>query len=137
MKGLFDVTKIMFEYPEKWNDVTAGEKKKYYFQIQRRMAIKFPLQANVLQHLKIDAVSVIDFWYCFLGKQFNRTPYWMYTKGVKKAKETKEKKINIKESLIKEYAIKNNFDIRSVKDALEFFPGEMKKELKIFQKIIK
>ena len=26
MKGLFDVTKIMFEYPEKWNDVTAGEK---------------------------------------------------------------------------------------------------------------
>lgn len=133
----FEIIKIMIENPSEYSKISQGDKRKNYFIIQRRMAIKFPLQAQVLQHLKIDEISVVDFWQSFLRKQYNKTPYWMYTKGVKKSKEVKEKKTNIKESLIKEYAIKNNFDIRTIKDALEFFPSEMKKELNKFSKYIK
>lgn len=136
MTDLFELIKIMFEDPKAYEKITPGEKRKNFFMINRRMSIKFPLQAQVLQHLKIDEVSVVDFWQNFINKQYNKIPYWMYTKGVKKSKEAKEKKTNIKESLIREYAIKYNLDIRSVKDALEFFPKEMKKELQIFEKII-
>lgn len=136
MVDLFELIKIMFEDSKSYNKINPGEKKKHFFMINRRMSVKFPLQAQVLQHLKIDEVSVVDFWQYFLRKQYNKTPYWMYTKGIKKSKELKEKKTNIKETLIKEYAIKHNLDIRSVKDALEFFPKEMKKEIQTFEKII-
>lgn len=131
---LFELTKIMFEDPLAYSKVTPGEKRKHFFMINRRMAIQFPLQAHVLQHIKISEEGVVDFWQHFLRKQYTKTPYWMYTKGVKKAKETKEKKTNIKESLLKEYAQKMGFDLNSLQEALEFFPEELKKELKHFEK---
>lgn len=133
---LFELTKIMFEDPKAYQEVTPGEKRKHFFMINRRMAIQFPLQANELQHVKIDEVGVIDFWQDFLRKQYNKTPFWMYTKGVKKAKEKKEKKLQIKESTIIQFASINNFDLKSVKDAIFFFPTEMKKEINKFEKIV-
>lgn len=132
----FELIKIIIEEPKSYDNISSLEKKKNFFIINRRMAIKFPLQAHVLQHLKIDEVSVIDSWKIFLQKQYNKVPYWMYTKGIKKAQESKENKTNIKESIIKEFATKNNFDIQSVREALNLFPKEMTKELKQFEKII-
>ena len=60
----------------------------------------------------------------------------MYTKGSKKRKEEKEKKISIKESTIKTYASKNNLDLKSVRDAIKYFPEKSIKELKSFEKLI-
>jgi len=137
MKNLFDITKIIFEKPHEWKDVTIGEKKKYFFPIQRRFAIQFPMQANALQHLKINQVGVIDFWQYFMRKHYQRTPGWMYTKGVVKSKKIKENKINISETLINEYIKKFKVDKKSIYDALKFYPNEMKKELLLYEKIIK
>lgn len=134
---LFELTKIMFEDPEAYKKVTPGEKRKHFFMISRRMSIQFPLQAQLLQRIKIDEVSVIDFWQSFLQKQYNKTPFWMFTKGVKKAKETKEKKTSIKEEIIKQYASKYELDIKVIREALDFFPTQMKKELLQFEKITK
>jgi len=131
---LFELTKIMFEDPKSYQNVTPGEKRKHFFMINRRMSIQFPLQAHVLQHQKIDEVAVVDFWQSFLRKQFKSTPYWMYTKGAKKAKETIEKKTNIKESTLKEYATVMKFDMKAVREAAHFFPIEFKKELDKFEK---
>lgn len=133
---LFDFIKIIFESPEEYSKITPGEKKKHFFMINRRMAIHFPEQAQLLQHLKIDEVSVIDSWQQFIRKQYKKVPYWMYTKGVKKSKEEKEKKIKIKQSTIKLYAAKNQYDLKSVIEAIDFFPKEMEKELKKFEKLI-
>lgn len=133
---LFELTKIMFENPSAYKDVMPGEKRKHFFMINRRMAIKFPLQANELQHVQIDEVGVIDFWQDFLRKQYTKTPYWMYTKGVKKSKEQKEKKLNIKESIIKQYSNMHLIDLKSIYDAIKFFPDQIKKELNKFEKII-
>ena len=58
----------------------------------------------------------------------------MYTKGVKKAKESKEKKTIVKENTIKNYAVRHGYDIKAVREALEFFPKEMKKLLTMFEK---
>jgi len=134
---LFTITKIIFEQPGEWSNVTLGEKRKHYFQIQRRFAIQFPMQANLLQHLKINQSAVVDFWQRFMRKTYNRTPGWMYTKGIKKAKEVKERKNNnISEELISHYACKMKMDRKSIYDALEFYPDLMSNELKQFQKII-
>jgi len=134
---LFDITKIIFEKPGEWTNVTPGEKRKYYFAIQRRFAIQFPMQANALQQLKINQSAVIDFWQRFMRQKYDRTPGWMYTKGIKKAKAIKEKKNNnINEALISQYASKLNIDRKSVYDALEFYPDLMTAEILSFKKMI-
>ena len=133
---LFEFTKIIFERPGEWESITPGEKRKQYFMVNMRFAIKFPMQANALQHLKINQAGVVDFWQQFMQKTYNRTPGWMYTKGVKKAKEDKEKKINVSETLVNEYCRRMVVDKKSVYDALEFYPDLMKKELKEFDKMI-
>ena len=131
------MTKIIFERPSEWESVTNADKKKHYFMTQRRFSINFPLQANALQSLRINQVAVIDFWQQFMQKQYQRTPSWMYIKGIKKSKESKETKNKVSESLISEYAKKMQIDRKSVVDALEFYPKDIVKELKSFEKMIK
>ena len=46
---LFELTKAMFESPAKYSEATKGDKRKNFFMIQRRMAINFPIQAQLLQ----------------------------------------------------------------------------------------
>ena len=133
----FELSKIIFESPYKYESVSRGDKKKNFFILQRMFAINFPLQAQALNSLKIDPVSVLNFWQKYLSNLYHRTPFWMYTKGAKKTKEAKEKKLDIKESTIKEYAKRFNLDIKSVRDAIEFFPKESAKEFKDFEKIYK
>ena len=137
MRSFFDIMQILFEDPEKWKDITNGEKQKFYFLSQRRFAIQFPLQANALQHLKINQVAVMDFWQHFMRKRYKKTPFWMYTKGVKKAKEAKEKKTKVSENTIIEYCKFYKMDRKSIYDALVFYNEDMVKELKLFEKLIK
>jgi|GEM_PF-2040999 len=130
----FELIKIIFENPEKYKTINSGDKRKNFFIVQRRFAIKYPLQCQSLQHIRINDVAVIDFWQNFIIKQYNKVPYWMYTKGVKKSNEKREKELNIKDSIIKEFSVYYNYDIKSVKEALKVYPNEMKKELNDFQK---
>ena len=133
---LFDFIKVIFTNPSEYSSTTPGEKRKHYFMCQRRFAINFPMQANALQHLKINQNAVIDWWQWFLRKQYKFVPGWMYTKGVKKSQEVKEKKLTVSNELIKEYCKRFKVDSKSVRDALEFYPNDMIKELKEFEKII-
>lgn len=134
---LFDFIKVIFTNPSEYSSITPGEKRKHYFMCQRRFAINFPMQANALQHLKINQAAVIDFWQIFLRKQYKFTPGWMYTKGVKKAQEVKEKQLTVSNELIKEYCKYFKVDPKSIRDALEFYPQDMIKELKEFEIILK
>jgi hypothetical protein len=134
---LFELTRIMFEDPEAYKEATKGDKRKNFFIIQRRMAIQHPMQANVLNGLKINQEEAIDVWQRFLRKKYKKTPFWMYTKGIKKVKEEKEKKINISTQVVEDYAKKYKIDLKSVWEALDMFPKKMKKELQDFEKINK
>lgn len=134
---LFELSKIIFEDPAGYDEVTRGAKRTNFFMLNRRFAINHPFQAHVLNHIKINQEEAIDIWQKFLRKQYKKTPYWMYTKGVKKVKEEKEKKINISAAIVEAYAKKYVMDLQSVWDALNFFPKEMQKELKEFEKLTK
>jgi hypothetical protein len=134
---LFEFINVIFTNPSQYSSITPGEKRKHYFMCQRRFAIQFPMQANALQHLKINQSAVIDFWQTFLRRQYNYLPKWNYVKGAKKAKEVKEKKLTVSNDLIKEYCRTYKVDSKTIRDALEFYPEQMIKELHEFEKIIK
>lgn len=132
----FDFIKVVFNSQE-YSQITPGEKRKHFFLTNRRYAIQFPMQANALQHLKINQAGVMDFWNVFLSKQYKYIPPWIYTKGVKKSVEVKEKKQTVSAEIIREYCKYAKVDPKSVRDALEFFPHDMIEELKQFETILK
>ena len=127
----------MFTSNSDYSKITKCEKQKHYFLATRRYAIQFPMQANALQHLKINQAGVMDFWNVFLSKQYKYIPAWIYTKGVKKSVEVKEKKQTVSADLIREYCKYAKIDPKSVRDALDFFPHDMIEELKQFEAILK
>ena len=63
---LFELTKAMFESPAKYAEATKGDKRKNFFMIQRRMAINFPIQAQLLQHIRINMEAAVDWWQRYL-----------------------------------------------------------------------
>lgn len=133
---LFDFINIIFTDPVKFKEVTNGEKQKNYFMLNRRFAIQFPMQANVLQLLKINQIAVIDYWHNFLRKYYKTVPSWIYAKGIKKTKEIKEKSTSINNELIIMYSKTFELDSKSIKSALEFYPEQMIKELHDFSRYI-
>ncbi len=134
---LFDLIKTIFEDPDGYKEASKIDKRKNFFMINRRFAIGHPMQANALNSLKINQEQAIDIWQRFMRKTYNKTPFWLYIKGVKKAKEEKEKKINISSATIEEYARRHNYDRKTVLEALNLFPKEMIHELQTFEKIEK
>ena len=134
---LFDLTKAMFGDTNNYSEAAKGDKRKNFFMVQRRMAIQHPMQAHAFNGVNVNQEAAIDIWYRFLRKQYSKTPFWMYTKGVKKAKEEKEKKINIPSAVVVEYAKFYGYDLKSVWDALDMFPKDIAKEIKEFEKLNK
>lgn len=134
---LFELTKAMFESPATYADATKGDKRKNFFMIQRRMAINFPIQANLLQHIRINMEASVDWWQRFLRKQYQKTPYWMFQKGVKFHQEKEEKKVKIATETISEYCRFYQKDPKQIKEAIKFYPEKMQEEMKEFEKMLK
>lgn len=134
---LFELTKAMFESPGTYADATKGDKRKNFFMIQRRMAINFPVQAHLLQHIRINMEASIDWWQRFLRKQYQKTPFWMFQQGIKKNQEKEEKKTKISGETISEYCRFYQKDPKQIKDAIKFYPEEMAKEMNDFTKMMK
>jgi hypothetical protein len=137
MINLFDLTKKIFEDPVGYKEISKGDKRKNFFMVNRRFAIGHPIQAGLLNHIRVNQSAVIDVWQGFMRKTYNKTPFWMFIKGIKKTKEQKESKRNISSESIREYARINRMDLKSINDALEMFPDKMTKEIKDFEKIRK
>ena len=137
MREFFDIIKIIFTDPQEYKKILKSEKQKMFFLLQRRFSINFPLEANALQHLKINQSAVIDWWQSFLRQKYKFIPGWMYIKGVKKTEEIKEKKTNINNNLINEYCRLHKIDRKTIEDALLHFNKEIVAELKEFEKSIK
>lgn len=134
---LFDLTKAMFQSPGKYAEATKGDKRKNFFMIQRRMAINFPIQAHLLQHIKINMEASVDWWQRYIRKQYTFTPKWMYIQGVKKNQEKEEKRIKISSETVLEYCRFYQKDPKQVKEAIKFYPENMVKEMNDFEKMMK
>ena len=88
---LFDTLASLFNNKEYINGLTQESIKQNYFMLNRRLAIMYPLQAQVFNRSKVNPVDVLHFWsdYLYNGKF---PPRWIYTAGAAKSQAKKDDK---------------------------------------------
>lgn len=132
---LFDFMKILFEHPDKFKKLKSYDKARHFFMCQRFMSIQHPVQANYLQHLKVNSAEVINFWHDTMTRLYTKVPGWMYIK-TSKAKETaKKSSVSVKEATIEEYCRRFGYSKRQVRESIDFFGDKMINELIAFEKM--
>lgn len=135
---LFDQLNLLFGNPNKFSEQTTYEKSKNFFMMNRFFAIKYPMQANYMNHIKINTGEVVQVWCDMLSKTNNRTPGWIWggLKGVKKKKEEKKKELEINEETIKFYCSKTMNARKDVDKAIKIIGDPFIKELLQIQNIL-
>ena len=121
---LFDLINALFTSREYVYGITAETAKQNLFMVLRRLAIKYPVEANVFNDSKVNPIDVIrffsDYLYCGVA------PKWIYTSV--KSKKTSDN--DITSSDIKMY--KSHYDVTDAQfeDAMRFFRYELINEVK-------
>lgn len=107
-------------------NLTKESARQNIFMVLRRIAIKYPVEANVFNDGKVNPLDVLKFFsdYLFVG---TFVPKWIYTSGAKKSS---SKKSDLTEDEINLY--KKHYDItdETFEDAMRFFPEETISEIK-------
>lgn len=134
--NLFTIINALFSDKEYINSLTDADLAANCFMINRRLAIKYPMQAQVFNHLKINPVDVVKFWsdYLYTG---GRCPGWVYTPGAAKSKSKLESKHKLTNAQIENYALKKGCNKKTVKIAIDMFGDEMIDEILDYEKFIK
>lgn len=123
---LFDIINALFTNRDYIYNLTAETAKQSLFMVLRRLAIKYPCEANTFNKSKVDALGTLkylaDTYY-----ETGRVPKWMYTNG--SAKSTKTVK-DIQPSEIKQYKNHYNISEKEFQELMRFFPTETINEIK-------
>ncbi|MCK9575394.1 MAG: hypothetical protein WC979_00960 [Candidatus Pacearchaeota archaeon] len=137
--GLFDYVNMLFQKPKAFTELPAYTKSKQFFMMQRFFAIKFPIQAQMFNHTKMNGAEAVQYWCDSLSKMHNSTPSWIFNalKGAKKSKEEKKKELNVEEATIIEYCKRMQCSKRDLDEMYKFFPDDIQQELTSFEKMIK
>ena len=133
---LFDTLAALFNNKEYINGLTKESIKQNSFMINRRLAIMYPLQAQVFNNSKVNPVDVLYFWsdYLYNGKF---PPRWIYTAGAAKSQAKNDNKKEITTAQIKAFCNRYGYSMKDIDSALKFFPAEIVEEIKEFNKIAK
>ena len=127
---LFDYIKVLFGRDQQWNKLKGYDKSKNSFMTNRFMSIKFPLQANMFNALKIDPVGQAEAWRMVASK-FNRVPGFIYTK-TKASKKIKKWEPDTK--ALEMYLKINEIGERDFKEAMKHHPTELKNAINVLEK---
>lgn len=137
MIQLFDYIKIVFSSDEKqWNKLTSQDKSRNFFMCSRFMSIKYPVQANMLSHYKIDPESVADYWHRSMSSLFKSVPGWVYAKTVKKTESAKKNEYPSPE-MVRWYCEKNEMSRRDFDDNAKFFGEVFLAEIRSLEKVLR
>jgi hypothetical protein len=127
---LFDYIKVLFGRDLQWEKLKGYDKSKNSFMTNRFMSIKFPLQANMFNALKIDPVGQAEAWRMVASK-FNRVPGFIYTK-TKASKKIKKWEPDTK--ALEMYLKINEIGERDFKEAMKHHPTELKNAINVLEK---
>jgi hypothetical protein len=127
---LFDYIKVLFGKDAQWDKVSSYDKSRNSFMTNRFMSIKFPIQANLFNTLKIDPVGQAEAWRMVASK-FNKVPGFIYTK-VKK--QEKEKQWSPDPKAVELYMKFNEIGHREFKECLKYNPSEVRTAIDILEK---
>lgn len=136
IKTFFNVLDIMFSNSDEYDNLSKKDKDRNFFMINRRMAIKFPVQACRLSVLGINPEYALDSLRMITLQYKGKKPSWLY---LKTAKEKEEKQVKLKYSdEAKDFYIKiNEIDDKTFNRALETDPRKMQEILTKIDKQIK
>ena len=127
---LFDYIKVLFGQDLPWEKLKGYDKSKNSFMVNRFMSIKFPIQANMFNALKIDPVGQAEAWRMVASK-FNRVPGFIYTK----TKASKKIKTWVPAPKALEFYLKiNEIGERDFKEAMKHHPSEVKNAITVLEK---
>ncbi len=98
----------------------------------RFMSIKFPIQANMFNTLKIDPVGQAESWR-LISSKFNRVPGFIYTK-VKKTPKQKSKEWTPNPAAKEMYMKFNEIGEREYREALKHNPSLIMSSIDILEK---
>lgn len=129
---LFDYIKVLFGKDEQWDKVSNYDKSKNSFMTNRFMSIKFPIQANLFNSLKIDPAGQAEAWR-LVSSKFNRVPGFIYTK-VKKSAKQKAKEWNPNPKALELYMKFNEIGEREYKEALKHNPSLVQNSIDTLEK---
>ena len=125
-----DYIKVLFGRDLQWNKLKGYDKSKNSFMTNRFMSIKFPIQANMFNALKIDPVGQAEAWRMVASK-FNRVPGFIYTK----TKASKKIKTWVPDPKALEFYLKiNEIGERDFKEAMKHHPSEVKNAITVLEK---
>jgi len=122
--ALFDLINALFTNREYVYNITQETAKQSLFMVLRRIAIKYPVEANVFNDNKVNALDVIKFWSDYLYSGY--APRWVYASGANKSKASKSK---ISQEDIKTYKRHYGINDKDFDDCMRFFPDDTIKEI--------
>src|SRR5574344_577776 len=100
---LFDTIRALFSDKAYVQSLTAEAARQNIFMINRRLGIMYPMQANVFNNSKVNALDEIRFWSDYLYNG-GYAPRWVYTAGASKLAKKRDMS-GIPKSLVKDYCI--------------------------------
>lgn len=133
---LFDTLSALFNDKEYIANLSNESIKQNIFMINRRLAIQYPLQAQVFNNNKVNPIDVLKFWSDFLYTG-RRPPGWIYTAGANKSQAKKNEKAKITPAMIKEYSLRYNISQKDVITCVRFFSEELLKEITEYEELKK
>ena len=120
---LFDLVKVMFTNPKRYEELKNSDKSKNHFMIQRFMAINWPSESQKMNRNGINGIGVIDTWQ-FITSRFKRVPGWIYTK-TKKTKVQESLEFKYSEELVEIYLKVNEISRRDFDLLTKMYPKVM------------
>jgi hypothetical protein len=120
---LFDLVKVMFTNPKRYEELKNSDKSKNHFMIQRLMAINWPSESQKMNRNGINGIGVIDTWQ-FVTSRFKRVPGWIYTK-TKKTKVQESLEFKYSEELVEIYLKVNEISKRDFDLLTKMYPQVM------------
>lgn len=133
---LFDTLSALFNNKEYIANLTNESIRQNIFMINRRLAIQYPLQAQVFNNSKVNPIDVLKFWSDFLYTG-RRPPGWIYTAGAAKSQAKKNEKSKITSAMIKDYSLKHNISQKDVLTLVRFFSEELLAEITEYEELKK
>ena len=133
---LFDTLNALFSNKEYIANLSNESIKQNIFMINRRIAIQYPLQAQVFNNNKVNPIDVLKFWSDFLYTG-RRPPGWIYTAGAAKSQAKKAEKAKVSPAMVKDYSLRNNISQKEVLSCLRFFPEELLEEITEYEELKK
>ena len=131
---LFDILNAMFINKDIISNLTNESARQNLFMINRRLAIMYPMQAQLFNIGRLNAKDVIMSWSDFL--YCGNVPRWIYTPGAAKTKSS-SKNLIMQESVVKRFRTYYNIGRRDMDACIRLFPDDTEAELKEFVKFEK